>query len=831
MPALKTRTTATDALVILSMIALTAFIVATLYFAREVLIPLALAALLTFLLVPLVTRIGRWIGRIAAVLLVVALIFTGFGVAGWMLTRQLFDLATKLPEYKGNIVTKMRAFEVPKGGAFTKLSQMVDELKRELPGGKGSSVPTIAQEPGKLASTVPSPPDAPPAAEQVQGVETAKGNPLELVQVIIAPLLGPLGTAALVLVLVISMLLQREDLRSRLIRLIGQGRISATTRAMDDAGQRVSRYLLMQLLVNVTYGTVIAIGLYFIGVPNAVLWGAFGSVLRFIPYIGPWVATILPTMLALAVSPHWTMPILTVALFGGTELLLNNVMEPWLYGAHTGVSSMALIVAAVFWTWLWGPLGLVLATPLTVCLVVMGRHVPRLSFLSVVLSDEEALTPAEDCYHRLLRPGDRDELELVESYLKAHSLTALYDSVFIPVLTAVETDARSESLDAEQLGYVERSMRDIIEDLGTRPAVPSRAAEEKADAAADEKAPPPPAIAPDCRVCCVPARAERDEIAGTMLVQLARQQGFGAQNASSQLVTGELVALVEKADVDVVCISVVAPSTVIQARYLCLKLRTVLPKQKIVIGLWGAAEDITEASSRLRDSGANVVVTTLADALVQIAKLAPPLLDEMTSSPIPADEEERLAALLALNLLDTEAEPVFDRITAKLARVFEVPIALISLVDRDRQFFKSQTGLPADLAKARQTARNVSVCGHVIAKNQVMVIEDLARDRRFANNPLLKEHGIRFYAGIPLLAPNGQPIGSLCLMDMKPRQLTDREKRLLQEYASEVMEEIAKRAPQIAQGEVPVAALAAPAATSGLGAAEYSASGLATEKP
>lgn len=811
MPALKTRTTATDALVILSMIALTTFIVATLYFAREVLIPLALAALLTFLLAPLVTRIERWIGRIAAVLLVVALIFTGFGAAGWMLTRQLVDLATKLPEYKGNIVTKMHAFEVPKGGAFTKLSQMVDELKKELTGGKAPSVPTITQEPGKPASTVPSPPDAPPAAAPVQAVETAKGNPLELVQVIIAPLLGPLGTAALVLVLVIFMLLKREDLRSRLIRLIGQGRISATTRAMDDAGRRVSRYLLMQLLVNVTYGTVIAIGLYFIGVPNAVLWGAFASVLRFIPYIGPWVATILPTILALAVSPHWTMPILTVALFGGTELLLNNVMEPWLYGAHTGVSSMALIVAAVFWTWLWGPLGLVLATPLTVCLVVMGRHVPRLSFLSVVLSDEEALTPAEDCYHRLLRPGDRDELELVESYLKAHSLTALYDSVFIPVLTAAETDARSESLDAEQLGYVERSMRDIIEDLGTRPAVPSRAAEEKADAAADAKAPPPPAIAPDCRVYCVPARAERDEIAGIMLVQLARQQGFGAQNASGQLVTGELVALVEKADVDVVCISVVAPSTVIQARYLCLKLRTVLPKQKIVIGLWGATEDITEAASRLRDSGANVVVTTLADALVQIAKLAPPLLDEMTSAPIPADEEERLAALLALNLLDTEAEPVFDRITAKLARVFEVPIALISLVDRDRQFFKSQTGLPADLAKARQTARNVSVCGHVIAKNQVMVIEDLARDRRFANNPLLKEHGIRFYAGIPLLAPNGQPIGSLCLMDLKPRQLTDREKRLLQEYASEVMEEIAKRAPQIAQGEAPVAALDAPA--------------------
>jgi predicted PurR-regulated permease PerM len=691
----------------------------------------------------------------------------------------------------------MHAFELPKGGAFTRLSQTMEELKQELPGGTATAAPTITQEPGKPGSAVGSPPLSPSHPVPVEMVETSKASPIELVQLIIAPLLGPFGMAALVLVLVICMLFQREDLRNRLIRLIGQGRISATTRAMDDAGRRVSRYLLMQLLVNVTYGTVIAIGLYFIGVPDAVLWGALGTVLRFIPYIGPALATALPTFLALAVSPHWRVPILTLSLFVGLELLLNNVMEPLLYGAHTGVSSIALIVAAVFWTWLWGPLGLVLATPLTVCLVVLGRHVPRLSFLSVVLSDEEALTPAEDCYHRLIAPGEHGELELVESYLKANSLTALYDSVFIPVLTAAETDARAELLDIAQLSNVEQTMRDIIEDLGTRPAVPSRASLEKASSAGDEEAPSLPDLAPDCRVYCLPARADRDELAGAMLVQLARQQGFGAQNAPAKLVAGELLALVEKADVDVICISVVAPSTVIHARYLCLKLRSFLPRLKIVVGLWGATEDLTEATKRLRDSGADEVVTLLAEALVQLARLAPPLIDEMTAAPIPPDEEERLATLAALNLLDTEAEPVFDRITAKLARVFEVPIALISLMDRDRQFFKSQIGLPMELAKARQTARNVSVCGHVVAKNQVMVIEDLARDRRFANNPLLKEHGIRFYAGVPLLAPNGQPIGSLCLMDLKPRQLTEREKRLLQEYANEVMEEIAKRAPQI----------------------------------
>ncbi|HET6408341.1 MAG TPA: AI-2E family transporter [Chthoniobacteraceae bacterium] len=797
MPALKSKITATDALIGIWTVTLTAFIVSTLYFARELLIPLALSALLTFLLAPLVTRFERWIGRIAAVLVVAALIFTALGGAGWMLTRQMVDLATKLPEYKGNIVNKMHAFSIPKGGTFTKLSETVEELKQELPGGTAPVVPTVTQAQGKPETAIASPPYLPPPAVPVQVVETGKANPLELVRLIVAPLLGPLGMAALVLLLVICMLFQREDLRNRLIRLIGQGRISATTRAMDDAGHRVSRYLLMQLLVNVTYGTIVAIGLYFIGVPNAVLWGAFGTVLRFIPYIGPWVATILPTILALAVSPNWTVPILTISLFVGLELLLNNVMEPLLYGAHTGVSSIALIVAAVFWTWLWGPLGLVLATPLTVCLVVMGRHVPRLSFLSVLLSDEEALTPAEDCYHRLLTPGERDELELVESYLKSNSVTALYDSVFIPALIAAESDARAELLDQEQLGNLQQSMREIIDDLGTRPVVPSKEEVEKADSERDKEEPAPLAVAPDCRVYCLPARADRDELAGAMLVQLARQQGFGAQNAPAKMVTGELLELVEQADVDVICISVVAPSTVIHARYLCLKLRALLPRLKIVIGLWSATEDVSEASKRLRDSGADEIVTSLAEALAQIVKLAPVFAGEMTPAPIPADEEERLATLTQLNLLDTDAEPVFDRITAKLVRVFEVPIALISLVDRDRQFFKAQTGLPEDLAKARQASRNLSVCGHVIAKNQVMVIEDLARDRRFANNPLLKEHGIRFYAGVPILAPNGQPIGSLCLLDLKPRQFTEREKRLLQEYANDVMEEIARRAPAI----------------------------------
>ena len=793
MPRPKSKTASAQALVGLWAIALTAFVIVALYFARGLLIPFALSALLTFLISPLVGRLERWLGRIAAVTLAVGLIFGALGGAGWMVSRQLVDLAIKLPEYKGNIVAKLHAFQPSEGGIFSKVSDTVDELKKELPG--GSPAPIITQESGKPETAVVSPPHPPVRATPVKVVETSEANPVELLKTIITPLIGPLGTAFLVLILVIFMLFEREDLRSRLIRLIGQGRISVTTHAMDDAADRVSRYLRMQLLVNLTYGVCIATALYFIGVPNALLWGALGGVLRFIPYVGAWIATLLPTLLALAVSPGWTTPILTVVVLTAIELTLSNVLEPLLYGKHTGISSIALIIAAVFWTWLWGPLGLVLATPLTVCLVVMGRHVPSLSFLSVLLSDEEALTPAQDCYYRLLTVGEQDEIEFVEAYLKANSLTALYDAVFIPVITAAETDARLDALDDEQLNQIKQSIRDMIEDLGTRPVVGSHTAGD--DAMAEQDTPnetPMPATAVSYRVCCLPARDERDELAGTMLAQLLQQRGFEAASAPGKLVAGELITFTQKADVDVVCISVVVPSMIIHARYLCNKVRTKFPKMKIIVGLWGTTtENKAESAQRLRDSGADEVVVSLAEAVEQTIALAPLLTEGMSPAPIPEDEEARLSALTELQLLDTETEPAFDRIISKVARVFEMPIALISLVDRHRLFFKSHTGLPDDLAESRQASRDVSVCGHVVWKNEVTVIEDLARDRRFANNPWIRERGLRFYAGAPLHAPNGQPIGSLCLLDVKPREFTNRDRRHLQEYATEVMEEIGRR--------------------------------------
>ena len=593
-----------DSLATISNVLLGAFVVCGLFFGRELLVPLALAALLTFMLAPLVTRLQRRLGRVVSVLLVVAMIFAATGAVGWVLTRQAVDLANQLPNYKENIRTKLRSIQVPTEGPFSKLSKTMEDLKKDLPG-NGNGESQLKTDAAKA--------DEAPKATPVE-VVSSKDQRLEFLQGVLVPVLGPLGTAALVLLLLIFMLLQREDLRNRLIRLIGQGRISATSQAMDDAASRVSRYLLMQLVVNVSYGIPVAIGLYFIGVPNAILWGALSTVLRFIPYLGPWIAAAFPILLSLAVSPDWMAPLLTIGLFIVLELFSNNVMEPWLYGSSTGVTPMALIVAALVWTWLWGPVGLVLATPLTVCLVVMGRRIPKLAFLSILLSDEDPLTPAEDCYHRLHRVGEQDEMELVDTYLKSNPLSALFDSVLIPVVAAAETDHRLGLLETDQLEHIEQGLNEILVELELQ----------QDTASLPESAPGDATV---FRVCCVPAKAYRDQLAGDMLVQLLHQTGYNALSATAKKSSAEQVAWVRDANPEVVCISAVAPTTILHARYLCAKLRRSFPELKIIVGLWGNSEKAAEAAQVLSDSGADEVVTTVAEAIERVAIYAPLAMD------------------------------------------------------------------------------------------------------------------------------------------------------------------------------------------------------------
>lgn len=753
------------------------FVVAALYFGRSVFVPIALATLITFLLSRLVTRLERWIGRIAAVLVTVIAMFTIFGSVSWVIGRQVIDLADKLPDYQANIATKIRSLRLPAGGPLARFSSSVDELQKEL------AAPSTAPETGRARGNVPTRTASPVATPiPVKVIEGRNAIP-QLMQETLSAILSPLGTAALVLLLVIFMLLKREDIRGRLIRLVGQGRISTTTRAMEDAGRRVSRYLSTQFLVNTCYGICVALGLQLIGVPNAALWGLLAGVLRFIPYIGPWVGALLPVLLSFAISTSWFIPLMTIALFIVLEVIVSNFIEPWVYGANTGVSPLALIISAVFWTWLWGPVGLVLSTPMTVCLAVIGRHVPRLEFLGIVLSEDQPLAPHEEFYHRLLSFSLDAAEEFANKYADTESLPALYDNVLIPAIAAVEIDAHRGSLTPEQRTSALQRVHEIIDDCSSR--------EDLVDEKDDDVARVAPAIGR--RVVCVPASAYRDELAGEMLVQLLRKRGFEAENLPARLKHEELIDRTAKLEPECICLSVLPPTSIAQARHIALDIHERLGSVTILVGVWNARFDAEKLKERSRAAHADEVAVSLADAAERVYKMTAEIPDVMLPAPIPSNEEARLAELHGLNLLDTPGEADFDRVTERLTRLFKVPIALLTLVDKDRQWFKSQTGLPADLAEARSTSRDVSLCGHVVAKDEILMVRDLARDPRFANNPFVKERGLRFYAGVPLRGPNGLPIGSLCILDTKPRDMTWQEQELLKMIAGDVMEQIKRR--------------------------------------
>src|SRR5215468_9726449 len=663
---------------------LIAFVVAALYFGRSVIVPIALATLITFLLSRLVTRLERWIGRIAAVLVIVIAMFTIFAAASWVIGRQVIDLADKLPDYQANIATKIRSLRLPAAGPLARFSSSVQALQNEL------VAPSTVPEPNRTGSNSPTRTGSSMATPiPVKVIEGRNAIP-QLMQDTLGAILSPLGTAALVLLLVIFMLLKREDIRGRLIRLVGQGRISTTTRAMEDAGRRVSRYLSTQFLVNTCYGICVALGLQLIGVPNAALWGLLAGVLRFIPYIGPWVGALLPVLLSFAISTSWFIPLMTITLFVVLEVIVSNFVEPWVYGANTGVSPFALIISAVFWTWLWGPIGLVLSTPMTVCLAVIGRHVPRLESLGILLSEDQPLAPHEEFYHRLLSFSMDSAEEFATKYVEAESLAALYDNVLIPAIAAVEIDAHRGSLTAEQRTSALQRVHEIIDDFSGR----EDAHEQKSDDLGG--------LAPTIgsRVLCVPATAYRDELAGEMLAQLLRNQGFEAENLPARLKHEELLDRTVELRPECICVSVLPPTSIAQARHIASTVHERLGRITILIGVWSARFDAEILRERLRAAYVDEVAVSLTDAVQRFYTMTAEITEAMLPAPTPPNEEERLAELNGLGLLDTPREANFDQVTERLTKLFKVPIALVTLVDKNRQWFKSQSGLPADLAEA-----------------------------------------------------------------------------------------------------------------------------------
>jgi hypothetical protein len=430
----------------------------------------------------------------------------------------------------------------------------------------------------------------------------------------------PLTIAGAVILFTFIILLRREDLRDRLIRLVGHGQLSVTTQVFEEAADRVSRYLRVQLIVNVTYGVPIGVALYAIGVPNAALWGLLAIALRFIPYIGAWIAAAMPIALAFAISDGWSLVIWTVAVFLVLEIISNNVVEPWVYGSSTGMSAIAIIVAAIFWTWLWGAVGLLLAVPLTVCLVVMGRYIPQLAFLSIMLGDQPVLPLEERLYQRLLARDHEEAAELAETYVGEHGLEALYEDVLIPVLNLAERDRHNEALSDERMQFVLDSMRTLVDDVSDRP----EEAKEKADVLGETKqTSPAETTLGSISVCIVPARDEADEIVGTMLLRRLTARRVATELLTTDVLKSEVLERVAELAPQAVYVSALPPAAVLDASFLCKRLRPRFPDLKIVVALWHAEGDVEKGRTRLLAAGASEVVVTLKDS---IAKLPPAVL-------------------------------------------------------------------------------------------------------------------------------------------------------------------------------------------------------------
>lgn len=594
-----------------------ALAIAALYFAKEILLPIALAALLGFLLTPLVSRLERWrMGRIPAVCTVVLCAGVVVAGLGWILLHQFVALSSELPHYRENLIEKVRSVRQA-SGKLKEVTSTIEEVGKELTEEREEETESPVQVEsrgtpafswGRWLSQLGS--DAQDSAGEDDAVEVKvvqmPPSPLKQIQEWFGPLVAPVTTAGIVIVLVIFILVQREDIRDRIIQLFGTTNLHATTEALNDAASRVSRYLRMNLLINTCYGAGLGIGLFLIGVPNAFLWGVLGLLLRFLPYLGPWIAGSMPTLLSLAVFDDWGPTLMVIGLVIVLELAVNNGLEPWLYGSSVGVSSLGIIVSAIFWTWVWGPVGLVLAVPLTVCLTVTGQYVPQLRFFSILFSDQSSLSPSERLYQRLLARDLAAAEKLIGSHVRSQGLEQAFDDVLIPALELAERDRHNGALSESSAEFILDGASELIDTV----------AESAAAEAAKEPSPSTPRAEP-FRVYCIPAEDEADEVVAQMLAESLRVTGIEAEAGSADSLTGEHVERVLKSVFDVVVISVLPPTRRRNGRYLARRLRAEAPHLPVVIGAWRWPESLHDFQQPSHD-GSTYVVRTVAKASAQI---------------------------------------------------------------------------------------------------------------------------------------------------------------------------------------------------------------------
>jgi predicted PurR-regulated permease PerM len=560
-------------------------VVGVLKVAEDVFVPLALALLLTFMLAPLVEVLHRVrINRTLGVIVSLAIALTLIAGLGDLVINQVSDLAHSLPNYQ------------------SELRHRIVELRGVLRIGDSETTRAVEQLTRELQRVAPPEPKT-PGVSRVQVVQTP-ATALETLGDVVVPLLRPLGTAFVVIVLVAFLLMRLHDLRERVIRVLGARNLFLTTEALDDAGQRISRYLLMQILINGWTGSCVTAGLWYLGVPNAALWGVLTLLLRFIPYVGVWAAAAMPIILSVAAFDDWTRPLGVVGVFAALELFNYVVLEPWLYGSRTGLSPVALLLAAAFWTWVWGFAGLFLAVPLTVCVVVMGKYIPPLNFLYVLLGDQPVLEPHQRLYQRLLRSGRDQADSLLEEVLRSNTMLEVCDSLIVPTVQLVESDFDRGALTPSRRKTVLQHVSDW--------------AEERLDAQRARSRRRGFAANPLASVICIPADDKADDITAKLLAAALLENGIEAWVAGVDTLDRELNALRAEGGPRAAVVSALPPNAVAPARTVCKQVHEIATGVPVFVGLWQDHADLQRARERLESAGAHQVLTSFADCLTAI---------------------------------------------------------------------------------------------------------------------------------------------------------------------------------------------------------------------
>ncbi len=589
--------------------------VAAIYFGRPILVPVALATLLAFALAPLVTQLRRLhLGRVPSVILTALLALAIIGGIGTFIGAQFAHLAADLPHYQHNIAGKIQSLRgsAAANSLIGRTSSLLSNLDNQVP-----ISPRDAHAPATTGLAVrTASPDTPVPVE----IRKPAASPIELIEDVLARLLEPLATAGIAIIFVVFILLQKEDLRDRFIWLAGSSDLQRAKAALDDGAARLSRYLLTQTTINACFGALIGMGLWLIGVPNPGLWALIAVMFRFVPYVGVPLAAAVPLVLALAVDPGWSLVFWTAGLYFGLESVTGQMVEPWLYGRSMGLSPVAVVVAATFWTWVWGPVGLLLSTPLTMCLVVLGRHVERLKFLDVLLGDRPPLANEESFYLRILA-GDPDAAaHQAESFLKEHSLCEFYD-IALKALVLAQLDVNRGALESDRRSSAKDMVEGLIENLSDHEDIPADEPPPDASGAEAARIFTPESLPPDWvgqPVLCVAGRGTLDEAAGLLLVHLLEKRGIGACVISATEASPANIQRIDPSGVRFICLSYLEAGSDTSAHYLMRRLRRRIPAAHAMTCFWGLAGENARYLDAVAATGCDVV-TNLREAVERIA--------------------------------------------------------------------------------------------------------------------------------------------------------------------------------------------------------------------